>query len=427
MSLSANLQKVEPRVFLKGEHQAAIVHLGELALLDFTAADLAAQTSVFVTQVLEVEYCLFWELEVDGRSLSLLAGSGEVGSSSTTPFLALISNSLEKNTLTSTGPVIFEKSRDTLEPVSWHSVAAQDVKTGISVRIGTMEKPYGILQVFSLQGLLFSQSDIQFLQSVANLVGLVLHQEHCQYEPTPVPGISGLRTKSTIQSKALEWDRYEIKNRLVEGQERERLRLAQDLHDVPIQDLYGLIYQLDDLRDTVKDPEGEKILEECNHTLHRVVNSLRTICRELRPPSLSPFGLEVAIRDHVEKFRDQNPDIQLHLDLMQDRQALSDGMRLTLFRIYQQAIHNVARHAQASDVHIRFRWDDESIILEVEDDGMGFEVPENWVELSGEEHFGLLGIAERIDSIRGKLEIVSSVGNGTLIRVIAPYTRNKSG
>jgi signal transduction histidine kinase len=130
----------------------------------------------------------------------------------------------------------------------------------------------------------------------------------------------------------------------------------------------------------------------------------------------------VAIRDHVEKFRDQNPDIRVNLELTQDRQTLSDGVRLALFRIYQQAIHNVARHAQASDVHVRFRWDEETIILEVEDNGVGFEVPENWVELVREEHFGLLGIAERIESIRGKLEIVSVLGSGTLVRAIAPYS-----
>ena len=181
-----------------------------------------------------------------------------------------------------------------------------------------------------------------------------------------------------------------------------------------------MIYQLDDLRDVLKDLEEEKILDECDHTLHRVVNSLRTICRELRPPSLSPFGLEVAIRDHVEKFRDQNPDIQVNLDLMQDRQVLSDSVRLALFRIYQQAIHNVARHAQASEVHIRFLWDEETIILEVEDNGIGFEVPDNWMKLAREEHFGLLGIAERVESIRGKLEIMSALGSGTLIRAIAP-------
>ncbi|MGE5462458.1 MAG: sensor histidine kinase, partial [Syntrophothermus sp.] len=152
-----------------------------------------------------------------------------------------------------------------------------------------------------------------------------------------------------------------------------------------------------------------------------VVNSLRTICRELRPPSLSPFGLEVAIRDHVEKFRDQNMHINVNLDLMPDKQILSDSLRLTLFRIYQQAIQNVARHAQASEIHIRFRWDDKTVVLDVEDNGRGFEVPKHWMELVREEHFGLLGIAERVESIRGKLEIVSAPGAGTLVRAIIPY------
>jgi signal transduction histidine kinase len=108
---------------------------------------------------------------------------------------------------------------------------------------------------------------------------------------------------------------------------------------------------------------------------------------------------------------------------MQDKQVLSDRMRLILFRIYQQALHNVAQHAQASDVHIRFRWDDTTVILEVEDNGIGFEIPKNWMKLVHEEHFGLLGIAERIESIQGKLEILSALGNGTLVRAIAPYSK----
>jgi signal transduction histidine kinase len=422
MSLSASLPKIDHRIFLKGEYQAAVVHLGQLALSGSASADLADQAAVIATQVLQVEYSLIWEFNEGSRSLSLISGWGNTESSSIFSSIPLHPNSLEEITLSSAEPVIAEKSKNSLEVSFLVSMTAQAVVNGVSVRMGSMEKPYGILQVFSVQGQLFSQDDIHFLQSVANLIGMVLHQGCCRQEQAVVPEMPLIKTKSAIQSRVLEWDRYEIKNRLVESQERERLRLAQDLHDVPIQELYGMIYQLDDLSDVVKDSEGEKILDECNHTLHRVVNSLRTICRELRPPSLSPFGLEVAIRDHVEKFRDQYPDIRIYLELMQDRQVLSDSMRLTLFRIYQQAIHNIARHAQANEIHIRFRWDEETIILEVEDNGIGFEVPENWEELVHEEHFGLLGIAERIESLRGKLEIVSALGSGTLVRAIAPYS-----
>jgi signal transduction histidine kinase len=298
----------------------------------------------------------------------------------------------------------------------------QGMRSGVSVRIGTVNQPYGLIEVFSRQGQFFSQSDIHFLESVANLIGMALRQSRWHPNQTAVVTDGQASTTSLIQPGHLDWDRYEIKNRLIESRERERLRLAQDLHDIPIQDLYGMIYQLDDLRDVIQNPEGEKILDECDHTLHRVVNSLRTICRELRPPSLSPFGLEVAIRDHVEKFQDQNPDITVHLELMQDKQVLSDSLRLTLFRIYQQAINNVSRHAQATEVYIRFRWDEKLIILEVEDNGLGFKTPEHWLELVRDEHFGLLGIAERVESIRGKLEIISALGSGTLVRASVPYS-----
>jgi signal transduction histidine kinase len=424
MPLSASLQKIEQKIFLKGEHQAAVVYLGQLAFSVSAPADFAAQAAVIITQVLQVEYSLLWEFQEDSQSLFMIAGSGDIESLPIFSPIPLQQNSLEAVTLSSVDPVILGKSQNDITLSAWETLAVRTLRNGVSVRIGAMEKPYGILQIFSGQEQFFSQSDIHFLLSIANLVGMVMHQGRCQQERAAVPGISMLKTNTAMQSSYLEWDRYEVKKRLVESQERERLRLAQDLHDVPIQDLYGMIYQLDDLRDTVKDSEGEKILDECDHTLHRVVNSLRTVCRELRPPSLSPFGLEVAIRDHVEKFHDQTPDIQVNLELMQDRQALSDSMRLTLFRVYQQAIHNVARHAQASEVNIRFWWDEEKIILEVEDNGIGFEVPKHWAELVREEHFGLLGIAERIESIRGKLEIVSALGNGTLVRAIAPYSND---
>ena len=427
MSLSASLQKVEHRIFFKGEHQAAVVYLGQLALSDLSAADLAAQAAMVVNQVLQVKYSNFWKFKQDDESLVFLAGSGEFEASPAFPALRLLSNSIAETTLSSVDPVVVIKPKNNFDLSFWDSITVQGVESGLSVRIGTMEKPYGILQVFSAQDQFFSQSDIYFLQSIANLFGMILHQGTCSQEDSAIAGSSMIKTRSTAQSEHLEWDRNEVKNILVESQERERQRLAQDLHDAPIQDLYGMIYQLNDLRDTIKDSDGEKILDECDHSLHQVVNSLRMICKELRPPSLSPFGLEVAIRDHVEKFQDQNPGIQVHLELMQDKQVLSDSMRLSLFRIYQQAIQNVARHAQASDVHIRFRLDEKSVILEVEDNGTGFEVPENWMELVHEQHFGLLGIAERIESMRGKLEIVSTLGKGTLVRAIAPNSRKDVG
>jgi len=422
MSLSANLQKITHRVFPNGDQQSAVVYLGQLAFsTTIDVSSFMTQAADLVTQVLPVGFSVIWELMDGGQNLLLKAGSRVQIDPQAPQLIPLDLISLEGITLSSPAPVVVENvlSDSRFEPTGW--MAEKGLISGVSLRVGTLERPLGILEVFSAQRQTFSRKDVHFLQSVANLVGLVLLQDYCQNEQANGNQLKGqVKVHSLPPSGRLESDRYEIKNRLIESRERERLRLAQDLHDAPIQDLYGMIYQLDDLRDALKDPESEKILDECDHTLHKVVNSLRTICRELRPPSLSPFGLEVAIRDHIEKFHDQNPQITVHLDLMRDQQILSDSLRLTLFRIYQQAIHNVARHAQASDVYIHFYWNEDTVILEVKDNGQGFEVPNVWVDLVHKEHFGLLDIAERVESIKGKLEIKSSLGDGSLVRATIP-------
>ncbi len=326
-------------------------------------------------------------------------------------------------TLSNRYPVVMDNIAEEVRFQISGLIHNQGLVSGVSLMIGTVEYPFGVIEAFSSQGQSFHQDDLDSLQKIANVAGILLHYKRREEKLEAQNRLlkkEMAKLRFGSQSTPMEWDRIEIKNRLIDSRERERLRLAQDLHDIPIQDLYGLIYQLDDLRDILKDSEGEKLVDECDHTLHRVVNSLRSICRELRPPSLSPFGLEVAIRDHVEKFREQNPGMHIHLNLMRDKQAISDRLRLGLFRIYQEAIQNVARHAQATEIRIRFYWNEDMIVLEVEDYGRGFEVPRLWVELVRKDHFGLAGIAEQVESMGGKLEIVSAPENGTLVRVIVP-------
>ncbi len=109
MSLSASLQTTDHRTFRKGEHQAAAVYLGQLAFSDLSAADFAAEAVSLAIQVLQVEYCLLWELQDDGQGLSLMAGAGEMP---VTPSqIPLVSQSLEGQTLLSPNPIIVEKSK----------------------------------------------------------------------------------------------------------------------------------------------------------------------------------------------------------------------------------------------------------------------------------------------------------------------------
>ena len=145
MSLPASMQKIDQRIFLKGEHQAAVVHLGQLALSAAAAASYAMQAAVIITQVLEVEYSLFWELAGDPQNLVLMAASGDIKNFSPLSSFPLHPNSLEEATLASIDPLTFENSRNETALHFLDPIAARQVENGISVRIGTLEKPYGVL------------------------------------------------------------------------------------------------------------------------------------------------------------------------------------------------------------------------------------------------------------------------------------------
>jgi len=105
---------------------------------------------------------------------------------------------------------------------------------------------------------------------------------------------------------------------------------------------------------------------------------------------------------------------------MHDGQMLPEKVQMALFRIYQEAISNVARHAGAGCVLIRFYLNEERVLLEISDDGCGFQVPERWILLARRGRLGLLGAAERADSTGGRLEVESASGKGTVVRVVAP-------
>ncbi len=222
------------------------------------------------------------------------------------------------------------------------------------------------------------------------------------------------------ERKQMEADLSELQRRLTEGREAERLHLAQELHDGPVQDLYGFSYQLKVLGEELGHGVEPEPLKELESMLQHVIRTLRGICGELRPPTLAPFGLEKAIRSHGEAFQQLHPELSMKLDLMPDGQNLPERVRLALYRIYQQTLANIARHAHAKNISVKLWLDSQQVLLEIIDDGEGFILPTRWIELARQGHLGLVGSAERAESIGGQLKIESAPGKGTTVRVIAP-------
>ncbi len=222
------------------------------------------------------------------------------------------------------------------------------------------------------------------------------------------------------ERKRAEEELVEMRRRLMAARETERLRLARDLHDGPVQDLYGVRFQLTRVGEALGAADPAATLAQAQETLLRVTGLIRDICGELRPPTLVAFGLDAAIRSHAHQFGRQHADVLVRLKLEPGRHRLEDHVRLALYRIYQEAMNNVARHAGPCEVVVRLQPAGEVAVLEVRDTGCGFVVPGQRLELAREGHLGLIGAAERAEAIGGRLAVKSAVGAGTCLRVVAP-------
>jgi two-component system sensor histidine kinase DegS len=198
------------------------------------------------------------------------------------------------------------------------------------------------------------------------------------------------------------------------------MRISRDLHDGPIQDLYGVSLFLETFREYIQEPDQAGELQEIMGNITAIISSLREICGELRPPVLEQFGLERAIRAHLNRIREKHPELNVEARLVSDGLLLSERTRLALFRVYQTAISNVLRHARASQVRVEFRLDNGQIHLKIRDNGSGFQLPGKWVDLARDGHFGLVGMAERVESMGGQLKIESQVGQGTAVTLMVP-------
>jgi len=213
--------------------------------------------------------------------------------------------------------------------------------------------------------------------------------------------------------------RLEVQRRLTEQREQERLQIARDLHDGPLQTLSLLTVDLKEAAKLARDKHPAAALQAAIDTVRGLIQELRQFTTELRPPLLK-FGLPRAIAAHANGFKAKNPGLQLHLEVQQETPPLSETIRLTLYRIYQEALSNILKHAQATEVWIRFGVEDHTAWMEIRDNGAGFTLPGQWLDLARAGHLGLVGMRERAEAMGGSLQIHSRPGQGTTLLVKVP-------
>lgn len=197
---------------------------------------------------------------------------------------------------------------------------------------------------------------------------------------------------------------------------RERQRLARELHDSVSQELYGISLNAENARETLFNHPGEAAEAIEMITQHAEVGmaEMRALLFELRPESLQSLGLIGALSRQVAKLR-ANYQLIVHTSFSEEPE-ISVEKKHALYRIAQEALHNVVRHARATTVFLRMALEGRFLLLEIRDDGRGFDPEDNF---SG--HLGLQSMKERIAAVSGTLTINSTPENGTTLSVRVLY------
>jgi len=212
-----------------------------------------------------------------------------------------------------------------------------------------------------------------------------------------------------------------VSERAINAQEEERVRIARSLHDDTAQTISILIIHLERIEKLIPTDEGEllRMVTEAHWVATQLLENLRKVIWDLRPSILDDLGLIPAIRWYA---RNNLASAGIEVDVGSGNEALRlpNHLETMLFRILQETVSNILRHANASRVSINLSPEAGQVILEVKDDGRGFDVQETGKEAVTRKQLGLLGIQERVSLAGGQVKIESTPGRGTTVRVRVP-------
>lgn len=218
----------------------------------------------------------------------------------------------------------------------------------------------------------------------------------------------------------------ELQMRIVEAQEAERSRLAQEVHDGPAQALSNAIFQVEYI-DRIFESEPTLARVELGFLrglLRRELGDVRSFIVQLRPPVLVELGLDGSIRDAIETQAALS-GLAIATDLTAPADGLSEAAQTVVLRIAQEALQNVRKHATATNVLVATRLDGTDWLLEVRDDGRGFDT--GAVAARGRRNFGLQFMRERAELIGARFEVQSRPEAGTVVRLAIPLPRKENG
>jgi PAS domain S-box-containing protein len=380
----------------RARQQALVAKLGQHALAGTDLSALMDEAATVVAQSLGVEYSKVLELLPDRDAFLLRAGVGWKEGLVGYATMDAKADSEAGCTLLASEPVIVDDLRTATQCNGLPLLYEHGVVSGVSVIIPSPNRPFGVLGVYTTKQRAFTMDDIHFLQSVANILA------------------------TATERKQTEESRTRLIERVMSAQEEERRRIARELHDETGQSLTSLLVRLRLIADTRTLEKAKTQVNQLRHITVQILDNLRRLARGLHPSILDDLGLVVALTRYTTDYAQSHGiTVNVHTERL-DSSRLPFAVETALYRIMQEALTNIARHAAAKNVRIALMRQPLGVHMIVEDDGCGFDVETTFRTSTTSGHLGLFGMCERAMLLGGSVTIESKSGKGTSVVVQIP-------
>jgi signal transduction histidine kinase len=305
--------------------------------------------------------------------------------------------------------------------------AAEGLRSVLCAPLASQTEVVGVVHVGSRQPRSFSLQDEEFLAAIGHQIGAAIENARLYAEVTSLN--QELEARVHKRTSELDHARQEIAHKAqqlqqlltktVQIQEQERERIAHDMHNGVIQFLVGALYEVQAAKDALAtNPERvQERLETALDLMQQVEAETRRTIYHLRPPILDAKGLVPALRQYVSQYQEL-AGLPCTLHVSGTPRRLTSDAEVAIYRVVQEALHNVQSHAQATTVEILARFAPRGLWLMIRDNGQGFD-PAN-VTSNVDRHLGLIGMRERIESVGGECDIESEPGVGTSVVIRTP-------
>jgi PAS domain S-box-containing protein len=387
--------EAEQRLSRRAAQQTMLVELSRAGLEGHETADFLATAVELVTRGTETQFGTILEMRQSEGSLVRVAAHGHADQIPSDPAPIDLS-SLVLDALASEMPVVtFDyHAQPELQLSQW--MIDDAVVASMAVGIRGPISPFGVLSVHSNVPRDFSANDLQFMQLASTIISVA------------------------VERKRAEKQRRLLLGRLVTAQEAERKTIAEDIHDDAVQVMTAANMRLELFRMALTDPVQVDAAEKLQDTVSLATGRLRNLLFQLSPPDLDRHGLASALRRHLEQF-EADAGVRWELDSELDHEPPRQ-VRILLFRIFQEALVNVRKHAHASKVSLSLENVDGGVMMRLLDDGVGFH--ESAAEpLAG--HLGLASMRERAEIAGGWWRLTSEPGRGTDVSTWVPAPRDE--